>query len=134
VEKTTANPYRSRSESYGKQWDDREYPHPYTAEEDGIAAIHQGRLKESITFKRCGTCGETVEDDLVGLIIYNNSSQIARDKSDGRVLHSESGPYHLKCLALNFTMCPHLANTKIYAPAVGLWKDVRQDIMDAIPY
>jgi hypothetical protein len=131
IEKTTRHPTKG---SYGKKWDNKTYPHPYNASDNHPANISTARLAECIKFKKCGTCGEPVDEDLVGLILANPASPIWKrhDKRWYRGwLHSESGPYHLKCLTLNFTMCPHLVETKQYMPAVGLWKDVRAEILDA---
>ena len=117
-----------RHGSYGEKWDGKDYPQPYTAQSDNIASIHQGRLTQSVTFKLCGTCGEPVQEELVGIIVRNPESRIDKSYSQWGYLHSESGPYHLKCLALNFTMCPHLAATSTYMPAVALWSDVKDEI------
>lgn len=124
VGKTSRHPSRG---SYGKRWNSKTYPHPYTASDDAVSNISEGRVRECTTFKRCGTCGEPVDDDLVGLIIYNTHSPKIKSKD---WLHAESGPYHFKCLVLNFTMCPHLVETKQFLPAVGLWKDVREEIIN----
>jgi hypothetical protein len=115
--------------SYGKKWENREYPHPYTANDGNIAHINKPRLRESTRNKICGTCGLHVKEDLVGLILYNPRAKRNRLAGNGdNLLHAEAGPYHLKCLTLNFTMCPMLAATKTFMPAVGLWDDVKDDI------
>lgn len=134
VEKTSRSPYRKhRGGNYGKKWNNRYYPWPYTASDDKISNISRARLKESVYFKKCGTCGEPVEEEMVGLIVYNTRSRKLGPMVDkGTLLHSESGPYHLKCLALNFVSCPHLAATNLYEPAYGKWSDVRQQIIDTI--
>jgi hypothetical protein len=122
--------------SYGKKWDNREYPWPYSASSNTISNISEGRMRECALFKRCGTCGDPVKEDLVGLIIYNVNSAYCVNyntkikKSARPILNTESGPYHLKCLALNFTMCPHLAKTKHFEPAVGLWSEVRNQVLE----
>jgi hypothetical protein len=125
-----SNP-KSKRGGYRAKWNNREYPHPYTASDDNVAAIHDGRRVETVMFKRCGTCGEPVKDECVGLILYNV------DTKDGKHvrtyedwLHSESGPYHLKCLALNFAMCPHLSETDIYMAGYAKWSDVYPMIRD----
>lgn len=130
---TTSNPYMGRNGSYGKKWENRSYPVPYTASDTKVSNIDAVRLNESINNKVCGTCGDPVEEDLVGLIIYNDKARLGSVTQEQRNgwLHRESGPYHLKCLALNFTMCPMLAETKLYAPAVGLWSEVKDDIYRA---
>lgn len=120
----------SRHGGYGKKWNNRWYPHPYTASDGYPANINQQRLAESVYFKKCGTCGEPVKEELVGLILNNRRSPV-HDKNSG-LINSESGPYHLKCLSLNFTVCPHLVETKQFIPAVGLWKDVRADILKKV--
>lgn len=129
IEMTTRHPSKK---NYGKKWNNKWYPHPYNASDDHPANISQNRMIECVRFKLCGTCGEPVKEDLVGLIICNLRSPAFRTKSwpDGSWLHSESGPYHLKCLSLNFAMCPHLIETKQYLPAVALWKDVRAEILE----
>lgn len=127
IEKTKRHPSKG---SYGKKWNNKFYPHPYNAADSYPASISQSRLIQCVTFKLCGTCGEPVIEELVGLIICNPRSPAFTKKSwpDGW-LHSESGPYHLKCLSLNFAMCPHLVETKQYLPAVALWTDVRAEIL-----
>lgn len=120
---------RNGSGSYGKKWENREYPHPYTAMDSNIAQISKPRLRESARNKICGTCGIHVKDDLVGLIVYNpRAKRNMRAGNGSNWLNSESGPYHLKCLALNFTMCPMLSATKTFMPAVALWDDVKDEI------
>ena len=79
-------------------------------------------------FKRCATCGDPVEEEEVGLILFNTRSRASGSWERGWI-HSESGPYHLKCLVLNFTLCPHLADTKIFMPGYGKWTDVREEIL-----
>lgn len=131
VGKTYSNPRKRNGKavkSYGKKWDGKKYPHPYTAQEYNIGAIHRGRLKESIKFKRCGACGEPVEDELVGLILWNPRSKANTQHKDW--LHSESGPYHFKCLVLTMTRCPHIANTKRFLAACGNWSDVKAQILE----
>lgn len=129
VGKTYSNHYAGTNGSYGKAWNDREYPHPYTAMDHSIAQINKPRLRESANNKICGTCGLHVKEDLVGLILYNPLSKRNRNAGNGKNwLHAEAGPYHLKCLTLNFTMCPMLAATKTFMPAVALWDDVKDDI------
>lgn len=131
VSKTTTNRYAGSHGSYGRKWENKEYPHPYTAEEYSIAQINKPRLKESARNKICGTCGEHVKEDLVGLILYNPRAKRNRLAGSGdNWLHAEAGPYHLKCLVLNFTMCPMLAATKTFMPAVALWDDVKDDIRE----
>lgn len=129
IEKTTRHPSKN---SYGKKWNNKWYPHPYNASDNYPANISQPRLIECITFKKCGTCGKPVEEELVGLILSNPASPVWRDAGkawNNGWLHSESGPYHLHCLVLNFTMCPHLVELKQFMPAVALWKDVRSEIL-----
>lgn len=133
VFETTSNPYQprkgQREGSYGKKWEHREYPHPYTAEEYNLARINRTRLFETIDNKLCGTCGLPVEEDLVGLILYNPHTRNHKISENRKIwFHGESGPYHLKCLSLNFTMCPMLSQTKLYIPAVALWDDVKNII------
>lgn len=129
VAKTSRSPYKK---GYGKRWDNRWYPWPYTADANTISDISEGRMLECIYFKRCGTCGEPVKEENVGLILYNpRSPKISGTSPHYRpLLHKESGPYHLKCLVLNFTMCPHLAATKLYMPGYGKWTDVRDQILE----
>lgn len=133
VGKTGSNPYAGTNGSYGGKWENREYPHPYTASEDSVSNISDSRLKESVRNKICGTCGIHVKEDLVGLIIYNDKARLGTvtEKARRGWIHRESGPYHLKCLSLNFTLCPMLSETKLYVPAVALWEDVKQDIREA---
>ncbi len=130
VERTSRSPYANNK--YPGRWNNKWYPWPYSASEDTISNISQGRMLECVTFKRCGTCGLPVEEECVGLIIYNPHSPDVMGKThkEKAILHMESGPYHLKCLELNFAKCPHLAATKIYLPAYGKWSDVRQQILD----
>lgn len=129
IEKTKRHPSRG---SYGKKWNNKHYPHPYNADDDYPANISTSRLVQCIRFKLCGTCGEPVKEDLVGLVVANPASPVWKQFNKQWYrgwLHSESGPYHLSCLSLNFAMCPHLVETKQYMPAVALWKDVRADIL-----
>lgn len=125
ISKTTRSPYKGKS-SYGKKWDNRRYPWPYSASDHTISNISTGRMRECIKFKRCAVCGDPVEEEFVGLIIYNTRSPKVRSK---KWLHVESGPYHLKCLNIAFTTCPHLADTKQFLPACGNWSDVRPSLM-----
>lgn len=115
--------------SYGAKWNNKTYPHPYSASERVIADIHPGRMKECVKFKICGTCGDVVEDDMVGLILYNPKSP----KVSGRDwLNPESGPYHFKCLIINFTQCPHLVETRQFMPGCALWSDIREQMIDLV--
>ena len=125
IERTSRHPSRG---SYGKKWNNKFYPWPYSATDDSIANI-DGRMKECVMFKRCGTCGDPVEEELVGLILWNPASPKVRSSEDKDWINPESGPYHFKCLVLNFTMCPHLSETKQFLPGCGSWKDVRPLIL-----
>lgn len=125
IEKTRTNPY-ARSDSYGKKWDNRRYPWPYTASDSIISNISNKRLRATILEKRCSVCGDKVEEDLVGLVLYNEKSRVKGPHPDW--LHPESGPFHFPCLALAFKVCPHLAETKVFMPGCGLWDDVKKPI------
>lgn len=122
---TTSNPYdrKRRGGSFGREWNDRDYPHPYTASSTNVASIDRTRLYKSVHEKLCGTCGEYIEEDMVGLILFNTNTRASSFKHNDWI-HSETGPYHLKCLVLNFTMCPMLAKTKVYMPGYGSWEVV----------
>lgn len=116
-----------------KKWDNRYYPHPYNASDDDVAIIGEGRLRQSVIFKLCGVCGELVEDEEVGLVLYNyESSQAPEWETHKDWVMSESGPYHLPCLQIAFTMCPHLADTDKYFPGYGSWPDVREQVLNYI--
>lgn len=127
ITRTSRSPYARGDGSYGKRWDGKNYPWPYSASTTKVSNLDRGRMKECFLFKRCGTCGEAVVEEEVGLILYNPRSKGVQGND---VLHHESGPYHLKCLVLNFTKCPHLAATKQFMPAYGSWKDVRPQLAE----
>lgn len=130
IDKTHTHPSKG---SYGRKWDKKSYPHPYNASDSNVAEIHEGRLKESIKFKVCGTCGEHIEEDLVGLIINNTRSpKVYKVYKDGAILNTESGPYHIKCLQLNFTMCPHLVELQTFIPAVASWDDIAPQLRELL--
>ena len=122
IEKTHSNPRRGKT-SYGKKWDGRNYPHPYAANEDNLARIHEGRKFECVKFKRCLNCGEPVKEDVVGLLLYNPNSRLGTRFND--YIHSEAGPYHFKCLRQSISMCPHIATTQRFIAGSGEWKVVK---------
>jgi hypothetical protein len=134
IEQTSRHPSRYCG-NYGDKWNNKSYPHPYNAENDCVAEINSGRIKESIQFKVCGTCGTTIEEDLVGLVIYNQRSDktLFRGPYHKRpLLHTESGPYHIKCMVMNFTMCPHLVELKTFLPAIASWTDVGPQLRELL--
>lgn len=128
VDKTTTNTECEDPNDYGswgKEWDNRNYPMPYTAEDTFIAALSNTRAFECVQNKLCFVCGEHVDDDLVGLIA---------DSKDW--IHRESGPFHFKCLHLSFITCPYLATTGKMFVACGSWSDLKDEIEETFsdPY
>lgn len=114
---------------YGDKWNERTYPVPYTAlTEHNLAEFNEDRGKECAVDKVCSVCGLHVDEELVGLAILNENTS---DQSYRNYIHefgwitTEAGPFHLKCLSIAFTLCPHLVVNDIFIPAVGLWKDVQ---------
>lgn len=129
VERTSRHPSKG---SYGKKWNNKWYPWPYSASATTISNI-SSRMKQCVQFKLCGTCGDPVEEEVVGLILFNPASPYVRKgdmgEADDGLINAETGPYHLKCLVLNFNMCPHLVETKQFMPGYGEWKVVRPLVM-----
>lgn len=131
VKTTSTSAYkRHKNGNFGEKWNNRWYPHPYTATEAVVSRISPQRLKESVLDKLCGVCGEHVEEDLVGLIIYNTRSPKSSKGESNGILHTESGPYHFKCLNIAFSTCPYIAEGKVFLGACGLWSEVGQQIAD----
>ena len=120
--------------TYGDKWNDRVYPVPYTArDEEHIAEFSESRGKECAVDKVCSVCGEYVEDDLVGVAVLNENTQNAMYRDYVKVfgwITTEAGPFHLKCLSIAFTLCPHLVVNDIFEPAVGLWEDIKPLMME----
>lgn len=125
VERTSRHPSKG---SYGKKWNNKSYPHPYSASDTSIADINAERLRECVVDSKCGTCGDPVaQDEFVGLILWNQRS--IKTKAEKGWLNSESGPYHLKCLIINFTQCPHLVETQQFIPGCGVWSEVQPQMV-----
>lgn len=128
IEKTSRS--LKKSGSYGKKWNNRWYPWPYSASDHAISNISAGRMEECVHFKRCGTCGEPVKEEMVGLVLYNPKAKSVKEVHGNKLLHQESGPYHLKCLVLNFTACPHLVESGEYMPGYGEWKILKPMLLE----
>lgn len=129
---TSSNPKSGAplSGSYGKRWDNRVYPHPYAADEDNLARIHEGRKAECVIFKLCLNCGKPVEEEVVGLLFANPNSPLGKPHED--YVHTETGPYHFKCLVQSLTLCPALSTSKRFVGGNGEWKVVRPIILDRL--
>lgn len=94
-----------------KKWGNREYPHPYSAEEDTISNMHIGRQRECMIMHRCSVCGDTISGDIAYLITNNGA------------IFDDSGPFHEKCRTLAFKMCPYLAEYKKYKAYDCSWTE-----------
>lgn len=106
--------------SYGERWDNKNYPVPYTAEEDAISQLHSGRMRECVTFKRCVACGESIQEEIVSLMLRKGE------------LHSESGPFHDKCARLTQNLCPHINLGSEYAFVKRRWDEVREILANLV--
>lgn len=106
--------------SYGEKWDGKNYPVPYTAEEDAISQLHSGRMRECVAFKRCVACGEPVQEEIISLMLKKGE------------LHSESGPFHSKCARLTQAMCPHINVGSEYTFVNRRWDEVRKILADLV--
>lgn len=105
---------------WGKKWNKRRYPWPYTASDFYIGESNNTRPRECIDEKLCGNCGIKVEEDLVHVIITNEP------RSFDYVWY-ESGPFHEKCVLQVLTLCPAISEvflddgTKKYEHALAPW-------------
>ena len=106
---------------YGERWDNKNYPVPYTAEEDAISTLHDGRLKECVHFNKCIACGEPVENKTIPILLRNNE------------VMGESGPFHEKCAKLTERMCPHVAVSTEYGFKHMAWAEVKPKILAILP-
>lgn len=97
------------------QYEGKDYPHPYSAREEDIGMLHDGRVRHCITQCMCIVCGEHVKPEGPDGLVWVYRS--------GGMLMEDSGPFHEKCVVLTKTMCP-VVKHRNYAWEQVPWSEV----------